>query len=90
MNYTLRLYLSGSSPLGKQAVSNLKIFFKKYRPSCTYEIIDILENPQIAEKENVLATPLLVKVGSKDSKRFVGDLSNLQNIFSEFNISLED
>jgi len=89
MDCKLRLYISGISPPRKKAVNNLKNFFKEYRPSCTYKIIDILKNPQFADKENFLATPVLVKVGSKNSKRIVGDLSELEKVFSELNISLE-
>ena len=88
MNCLLRLYVSGTSPLGIKAIKNLKKLFEEYQIACSYEIIDILENPQIAEQENVLATPLLVKVNSKDSKRVVGDLSNIQKVCSDLNISI--
>ena len=75
------------SPQGTKAIGNLKKLVDQCKTSCTYEIIDILENPQIAEQEKVLATPLLVQINSNSTKRIVGDLDDTQKILSQLNIN---
>ena len=75
------------SPQGIKAAGNLKKLVDQCKTSCTYEIIDILENPQIAEQEKVLATPLLVQINSNNTKRIVGDLDDTQKILSQLNIN---
>ncbi len=56
--------------------------------SCNYEIINILENLEITEKEKILATPLLIIINSKGYKRIVGDLSDSKQVLSELNLTL--
>jgi len=82
----LKLYITGKSPLAIRAIKNLKKIIDEYNISCNYEIIDILENPEIAEKEKILATPLLIN--SKDSKRIAGDLSDSKKVLSELELTL--
>ena len=61
-NYVLKLYVSGSTPRTQLAVANLRrICEAELGAQYDLEIIDVLEHPQIAEDQRILATPTLVK-----------------------------
>jgi circadian clock protein KaiB len=58
----LKLYLTGSNPRAQPAVGNLRrICERELAGQYDLEIIDVLEHPQIAEDEKILATPTLIK-----------------------------
>ena len=82
MKYTLRLYITGQSTSSQKAIENIKnilnepSFAEKYK----LEIIDILEHPQLAEDEKIIATPVLVKKLPPPLRKVIGDLSNMQNV----------
>ena len=44
------------------------------------EVIDVLERPQLAEDEKILATPTLIKVLPPPLKRVIGDLSDTEKV----------
>ena len=44
------------------------------------EIIDVLENPQLAEDEKILATPTLIKQLPPPLRRVIGDLSDTDKV----------
>ncbi|HVO43929.1 MAG TPA: circadian clock protein KaiB [Aggregatilineales bacterium] len=73
----LKLYVAGPSPRSERAIVNLRhLCEEELRGRCDLEIIDILEQPQIAEDEKILATPMLIKVLPPPIRRLIGDLSN--------------
>lgn len=43
-------------------------------------IIDVLEHPQIAEDEKILATPTLIKALPPPLRRVIGDLSDKDKV----------
>jgi circadian clock protein KaiB len=43
-------------------------------------IIDILERPQLAEDEKILATPMLIKQLPPPLRRIIGDLSDTERV----------
>ncbi|MGD8570749.1 MAG: circadian clock KaiB family protein [Gammaproteobacteria bacterium] len=76
-NYTLRLYIMGHSTSSQQAIANIKRICKEdLQGRYQLEIIDVLERPQLAEDEKILATPTLVKELPPPLRRVIGDLSN--------------
>lgn len=79
--YVLRLYVSGSSPRAQLAIDNLRrICEQELRGQYALEIIDVLENPQIAEDEKILATPTLIKQLPPPLRRVIGDLSDKEKV----------
>jgi PAS domain S-box-containing protein len=77
--WELRLYVAGQSPKSIKAFANLKKICEehlagKYR----IEIIDLLENPQLARGDQILAIPTLVKKIPEPVKKIIGDLSNTE------------
>lgn len=78
--YILRLYVSGSSASSLKAVYNLKKICEEHLPDYDLEVIDIHENPAAARAEQIVAAPTLVKKLPEPLRRFVGDLSNTQQI----------
>ena len=69
----LKLYVSGVSPVSISAIRNLRAILDKEKPNCTLEVIDVLANPEVLEKNNIVATPLLERVEPKPTKRFMGE-----------------
>ena len=60
--YILTLYVTGTSPRTKIAIDNLnRICGQELDGRYELEIVDVLENPQRAEDEKILATPTLIK-----------------------------
>lgn len=75
--YLLTLYVTGTSPRAKVAIANLeRICAEELQGQYELEIIDVLEHPQRAEDEKILATPTLIKQLPPPLRRVIGDLSD--------------
>jgi len=79
--YVLRLYVAGQTPKSVLAIANLKeICDTHLQGRYEVEIIDLLENPQLAQGDQILALPTLVRRLPKPIKRVIGDLSNTERV----------
>jgi circadian clock protein KaiB len=88
--YVLRLYVAGDTPRSQRAIENLRqICDSDLAGRSTMEIIDILAEPQIAEDQRILATPLLIKEAPEPSRRLIGDLSNTEQVLMGLDIRHE-
>lgn len=80
-NYILKLYVSGSSPRAQAAIANLKrICEQDLAGRYTLEIVDVLQDPDAAERDRILATPTLVKQLPPPLRRVIGDLSDKDKV----------
>lgn len=78
-NLLLRLYITGMTPRSEQAIRNLRrIMADELSDSYELEIIDVLERPQLAEDERIIATPTLIKRLPPPLRRIIGDLSDTE------------
>jgi circadian clock protein KaiB len=79
--YLLKLYITGNSPKSQRAITNLLILCEsELADQYQVEIIDVLEQPQIAEDEKILVTPTLIKQLPPPLQRIIGDMSNTDNV----------
>ncbi len=79
--YVLKLYITGHTPKSDQAIANLKsLCEKELKDQYELDIIDVLENPQLAEDEKILATPTLIRELPPPLRRIIGDLSNTDKV----------
>jgi circadian clock protein KaiB len=77
----LKLFVSGTSPRTERAIGNLRrICEQDLRGQYELEIIDVLEHPQRAEDERILATPTLIKRLPLPLRRVIGDLSDKDKV----------
>ena len=75
------MFVTGASPRTSTAIANLKrICEQELEGSYDLEIIDVLENPEIAEDERILATPTLIKSLPLPLRRVIGDLSDKEKV----------
>jgi circadian clock protein KaiB len=77
----LRLYVAGQTPKSVTALANLKKLCEehlagKYR----IEVIDLLEHPQLARGDQILAIPTLVRRLPAPIRKIIGDLSNTEKV----------
>ena len=79
--YLLRLFVTGASPRTGTAIANLnRICEQELAGRYELEIIDVLEHPDLAEDEKILATPTLIKSLPLPLRRVIGDLSNTEKV----------
>jgi circadian clock protein KaiB len=80
-NYTLRLYITGASVNSTRAVTNLKKLCENYlKGRYNLEVIDVYQQGPIAEKEQIVALPLLIKKSPLPERRLIGDMSNTEKV----------
>ncbi|MFQ5852904.1 MAG: circadian clock KaiB family protein [Candidatus Binatia bacterium] len=79
--FLLKLYITGRTPRAERAVTNLRrICAERLNGQYELVVINILENPQLAEDEKILATPTLVKELPLPVRRIIGDLSDSDKV----------
>jgi circadian clock protein KaiB len=79
--YILTLYVTGTSPHTRIAIDNLnRICKQELDGRYELEIVDVLEHPQRAEDERILATPTLIKQLPPPLRRVIGDLSDKNKV----------
>ena len=75
--WELRLYVAGQSPKSVAAFANLKNLCEEHLAGkYTIEVIDLLEQPQLAAGDQIVAIPTLVRKLPQPLRKIVGDLSN--------------
>ena len=80
-HYTLRLYIAGQTPRSVAALANLKEICEEHLAGrYTLQVVDLLENPQLARGDQILAIPTLVRKLPLPMRRIIGDLSNTERV----------
>ena len=79
--YHLRLYVAGQSPKSVRAVENLRHVCEEYLPGrYTIELVDLIENPERARSDQIIAVPTLIRKLPEPIRRIIGDLSDTDKV----------
>jgi circadian clock protein KaiB len=87
--YLLRLYVAGQTPKSILAFRNLKQICEEHlHGRYEIEVIDLIENPQLAQGDQILAVPTLVRRLPEPIKKIIGDLSNTDRVLVGLDLQL--
>lgn len=79
--YVLRLFVAGNSAATTRILANLyELLEKSLQQPYTLKVIDIHRHPELAEANQVAATPTLVRVWPQPIKRIVGNLDDINKV----------
>jgi circadian clock protein KaiB len=79
--WKLRLYVAGMTPRAVAAFHNLKNLCETHLTGCyDIEVVDLLANPRLAEGDQIVAVPTLVRRLPPPMKKIIGDLSNEERV----------
>jgi circadian clock protein KaiB len=79
--WELRLYVAGQTPKSIAAFANLKRMCEQHlNGRYQIEIIDLLENPQLAAGDQIIAIPTLVRKLPQPLRKIVGDLRDTERV----------
>src|SRR6476661_2305287 len=85
--WELRLYVAGNTPKSVAALNNLKRYCEEHlKGQYKIEVIDLLVQPQLAEGDQILAIPTLVRKVPVPIRKIIGDLSNEEKVLVGLNI----
>jgi len=79
--YDLRLYVAGQTPKSIAAIANLTRLCQKHLAGrYTVEVIDLMKDPALAQRDQIIAIPTLIRHLPEPLKRIIGDLSNADKV----------
>ena len=79
--YVLRLFITGATPNSVRAITNVKQICEEHLPGrYSLEIVDVYQQAAIAQQEQLVALPLLIKKRPLPERRLIGDLSDTQKV----------
>jgi circadian clock protein KaiB len=85
--WNLRLYVTDWTPRCVVAYKNLnRICTEHLKDKCTIEVVDLLEKPEMARQDQIVAVPTLMKTSPMPHKLMVGDLTNEERVLKALGI----
>ncbi len=88
--YSLRLFVAGATARSRQAVLRVRELCEvKLSGRGQLDVIDIYQQPWLARMHQIVATPTLIIVSPPPVRRFIGSLTNLTELFSDFDLADE-
>jgi circadian clock protein KaiB len=86
--YKLSLFVTGASLNSSRAITNLKSICETHlKDNYDLEIIDIYQQPTIAESEQAIAVPMLIKRSPLPVRRLIGDMSDIEKVLRGLGLS---
>ena len=80
-HYILRLYVAGTSPQSVRAIANVKKICEEHlQGRYELQVIDLYQQPQLAQGEQILAAPTLIKKLPLPLRRIIGDMSSAERV----------
>ncbi|HEY1869675.1 MAG TPA: circadian clock KaiB family protein [Chitinophagaceae bacterium] len=85
--YVFCLYVTGASPNSSRAISNIKGLCEDHLKN-RYElsIIDVYQQPKIAQTVDIIALPLLIRKNPLPERRLIGDMSDKEKVIRSLDI----
>ena len=75
--YLFRLFVSGLTPRSQVAIDHLREYCERHlQGRYRIEVVDLYQSPELAVKEQIVATPTLLRVLPAPVRRLIGDLSH--------------
>jgi circadian clock protein KaiB len=85
----LKLYVAGRTSTSESAVRVIRrLCAEELKHEFELIIIDVLEDPQAAEDERILATPTLIKESPPPARRIIGDLSDRAKVLENLGVGV--
>ncbi len=87
--WVLRLFVAGPSPRSMRAIENLRrICSEMLGGRHDLQVIDLYQQPELAQNEQIVALPTLIKQHPLPRCVLIGDLSNTRDVLRQLNLSL--
>ena len=88
--YILKLYVAGQSPKSVNAIANIKKLCEaNLQGRYLLEVIDLYQQPQLAQGEQIIAVPTLIRELPSPLRRVIGDLSSTERVLVGLDIRSE-
>lgn len=88
LRYTLRLFVTGATPGCSRAVASIWTFCEKFlKGRYSLEVVDVYQQPELADQQRILATPTLVRMSPLPFRRLVGNLSDPERLSAALGLS---
>ena len=79
--WKLRLYVAGQTPKSIRAFANLKVLCEEHlKGRYKIEVVDLLEHPEMARGDQIVAVPTLVRKLPQPVRKIIGDLSDTERV----------
>lgn len=89
--YVLKLYVAGNTPNSVRALKTLKdILEQDFQGIYALKVIDVIQNPQLAEEDKIMATPTLAKVLPLPVRKIIGDLSDREKVLTGLDLLYQE
>lgn len=86
--FVLRLFITGVTPNSVRALTHIKQICEEHlQGRYSLEIIDVYQQPEVAEKEQLIALPMLVKKHPIPERRMIGDLSDTKKVLESLGLN---
>ncbi len=87
MQWDLRLYVAGGTPKSVAAFRNLELLCEEHLAGrYQIQIIDLMKNPEFAQRDQILAVPTLVRKDPTPVRKLVGNLSDTARVLAALDI----
>jgi circadian clock protein KaiB len=88
--FVLTLFVSGASPNSVRAINNLQKILEGYaKGNYKLTVVDVRQEKAVAEKEQIIALPLLIKKLPHPEKRLIGDMSDTRKVLNGLGITID-
>ena len=89
--YLLRLYVAGMTTKSKRAIQSIKQICEEHlKDRCELEVIDVFRHPVLANGEQIIATPTLLKKLPLPLRKFIGDMTETERILVGLDLRRKD
>ena len=79
--YVLKLYVAGQTPKSVNAIANIKKLCEaNLQGRYVLDVIDLYQQPHLAQGEQVIAVPTLIRKLPQPLRRIIGDMSNTERV----------
>jgi len=89
--WELRLYVAGPTPKSVAAFRNIEKLCQEYLAGQYHiEVIDLTQNPHLAQSDQILAVPTLVKKSPVPIRKIIGTLSDRERVLGALGLPPQD
>lgn len=89
--YILRLYVAGITPNSLRAIDNIKKICEEHlKGRYELEVVDLYQQPVLAQGEQIIAAPTLIKKLPLPLRKIIGDMTNVERVLVGLDLRPKD